>query len=66
MDRPQLERLFKEFYRRHFMRPRVLAGYAAMVWRSPDSWKRFWLSTGSFLRFATSNRRLGRDEGGDA
>jgi len=31
MDRSQLERLFTEFYRRHFMRPRVLAGYAAWL-----------------------------------
>jgi radical SAM superfamily enzyme YgiQ (UPF0313 family) len=63
MDRPQMERLFTEFYRRHFMRPRVLAGYASMAWRSPNSWKRFWMSTGSFLRYAASNRRLGQDEG---
>jgi radical SAM superfamily enzyme YgiQ (UPF0313 family) len=62
MDRPQLERLFTEFYRRHFMRARVLADYTSMIWRSPDSWRRFWASTGSFLRFAASNRRLGKDE----
>jgi radical SAM superfamily enzyme YgiQ (UPF0313 family) len=62
MTRAQLERLFTAFYKRHFMRPRVLAGYASMIWRSPDSWKRFWLSCGSFLRFASSNRRLGQDE----
>jgi anaerobic magnesium-protoporphyrin IX monomethyl ester cyclase len=62
MNRAQLERLFTEFYRGHFMRPRILADYASMAWRSPDSWKRFWLSTGSFLRYAFSNRRLGAKE----
>lgn len=62
MTRPQLERLFKEFYRRHFMRARILRDYTTMIWRSPDSWRRFWLSLGSFLRFAFSNRRLGGKE----
>ena len=62
MTREQLERLFQEFYRRHFMRPRILWEYTAMIWRSPDSWRRFWLDSGRFLRFALSNRRLGRPE----
>jgi radical SAM superfamily enzyme YgiQ (UPF0313 family) len=56
MTRPQLERLFKEFYRRHFMRARVLWDYTTMFWRSPDSWLRFWKSLGSFLNFAFSNK----------
>jgi radical SAM superfamily enzyme YgiQ (UPF0313 family) len=62
MDRDQLERLFKEFYRRHFMRPRVFWDYTTMIWKSPDSWLRFWLSAGSFLRFAFNNQRLGEKE----
>ena len=62
MTREQLDRLFTAFYKRHFKRPRVLAGYISMIWRSPDSWRRFWLSCGSFLRFAVSNRRLGKNE----
>lgn len=62
MNRAQLERLFQEFYRRHFMRARVLWDYLTMAWRSPDSWLRFWLGAGSFLRFAFSNRRLGAKE----
>lgn len=61
MTREQLDRLFTAFYKRHFMRLRTLAGYTSMIWRSPDSWRRFWLSCGSFIRFAASNRRLGRD-----
>jgi anaerobic magnesium-protoporphyrin IX monomethyl ester cyclase len=60
MTREQLDRLFTAFYKGHFMRPSVLAGYATMVWKSPDSWRRFWLHSGSFLRFAASNRRLGK------
>jgi allophanate hydrolase subunit 1 len=37
----------------------VLLGYVAMLWRSPDSWKRFLLNLGDFLRFARSSDRLG-------
>lgn len=61
MSRERLEELFTEFYKRHFQRPRVLAGYAAMLWRSPDSWKRFALNLGDFLRFARSNRRIAEE-----
>ncbi|NLC71435.1 MAG: radical SAM protein [Desulfuromonadaceae bacterium] len=64
MHRERLEELFTEFYKRHFQRPGVLMGYVAMLWRSPDSWKRFLLNLGDFLRFARSSQRLGR-EGGD-
>jgi radical SAM superfamily enzyme YgiQ (UPF0313 family) len=62
MTRPQLEILFREFYRRHFMRARVLWDYTTMIWRSPDSWRRFWLSAGRFLKYAFGNRRLGDKE----
>jgi len=62
MTREQLDRLFQEFYRGHFMRPRVIWNYTTMIWRSPDSWKRFWCGAGSFLRFAFSNKRLGAGE----
>jgi len=58
MTRGQLDRLFLAFYRRHFLRLRVLWDYTAMAWRSPDSWRRFWLNAGSFLRFARSNERI--------
>jgi anaerobic magnesium-protoporphyrin IX monomethyl ester cyclase len=59
MTREQLDRLFQEFYRRHFMRPRVMWDYTTMIWRSPDSWRRFWSSAGRFMRFARSNNRMG-------
>ncbi len=58
MSREQLERLFTEFYKRHFMRPQVLLGYLAMLWRSPDSWRRFVLNLGDFLRFARGSQRI--------
>ena len=58
MTREQLDRLFQEFYRRHFMRLRVMWDYTTMIWRSPDSWKRFWLNAGRFIKFALSNKRL--------
>ena len=52
LTRERLEELHKEFYKRHILQPRVLWDYTTMAWRSPDSWKRFWLGAGSFLRFA--------------
>ncbi len=58
MTRERLEVLFTEFYKRHYTRPKVLLGYAAMLWRSPDSWRRFAGNLGDFLRFARSSRRI--------
>ena len=62
LTKDRMEALFIGFYRTHFMRPKVLLGYAAMVWRSPDSWFRFIRNMGDFLRFAKSNERLGNKE----
>lgn len=60
MDKETLEKLFIEFYKQHFKRPRILAGYVAMLWKSPDSWLRFAAHGGQFLRFALSNKRYGK------
>lgn len=60
MDKDTLEKLFIEFYKQHFKRPRILAGYVAMLWKSPDSWLRFIANSGQFLRFAFSNKRYGK------
>ncbi len=59
MTKEQLEELFKNFYKKHFMRPKVLFEYASMLWRSPDSWIRFMRNLPDFLKFARSDRRLG-------
>lgn len=59
MEKEQLEKLFIEFYKNHFRRNRVVWGYVTMLWKSPDSWKRFAASAGQFLRFAVSNKRYG-------
>jgi len=59
--RERLEELFTNFYKSHFQRPRVLLGYLAMLWKSPDSWKRFLLNLADFVRFARSSSRI--DEG---
>jgi radical SAM superfamily enzyme YgiQ (UPF0313 family) len=50
--RDRLEELYTAFYKRHFTKPRVLLGYASMVWRSPDSWRRFAGNFGAYWRFA--------------
>jgi hypothetical protein len=53
----QLEFFFKAFYRRHFLQPRILWGYITMLWRSPDSWRRFLRNLIPFIHFARSDRR---------
>ncbi len=58
MTRDELENLFKVFYQRHFSRNKVLLGYAAMLWKSPDSWLRFVQSLGSFLKFTRQTQRI--------
>jgi hypothetical protein len=58
MTRERLEELFQAFYRNHFKRTKVLLGYVAMLWRSPDSWLRFLASLPSFLRFTRTTRRF--------
>ncbi|HBA86364.1 MAG TPA: B12-binding domain-containing radical SAM protein [Verrucomicrobia bacterium] len=55
----RLQALFQEFYKRHFTRTRILLGYVAMLWQSPDSWLRFLKNLKAFLSFAFSNRRWG-------
>ncbi len=59
MEKEQLEKLFIEFYKNHFKQSRVMLGYVAMLWKSPDSWKRFAVSSLDFIRFALSNKRYG-------
>ncbi len=59
MTEELLEKRFKAFYQKHFLRPRVLLGYAGMLWRSPESWVRFLQHFAGFLKFARSSKRLG-------
>ena len=60
MTNAELEKLFLEFYKTHFKQPRILFNYVTMLKHSPDSWLRFALNLGSFLRFAhhSDNRML--------
>lgn len=58
MTEGQLQQLFTEFHKRHFSRPKVLLDYASMLWRSPDSWRRFAANLGTFLSFAKSDQRI--------
>jgi radical SAM superfamily enzyme YgiQ (UPF0313 family) len=57
LERSQLEKMHREFYRRHFSRLKVLLSYLSMLWRSPDSWIRFIRFIGHFIKFAKSNQR---------
>ena len=59
MTKERMEELFQIFYKTHFLRPRVIWNYTAMLWRSPDSWSRFIINIADFLNFARSNKRLG-------
>jgi radical SAM superfamily enzyme YgiQ (UPF0313 family) len=58
MTEERLEELFREFHVRHYKRAKVLAGYVAMLWKSPDSWLRFARNLGDFVRFTRVNRRI--------
>jgi anaerobic magnesium-protoporphyrin IX monomethyl ester cyclase len=58
MTRAQLETMFLKFYKHYYTRPKTLWNFVSMLWKSPDSWKRFLLNAGSFLSFARSNRRI--------
>ncbi len=58
MVRERLEELFKAFYKRHYLRLKVLWGFFCMLWRSPDSWMRFLYHWKSFFKFIRSDKRL--------
>lgn len=64
MSKERMEKLFIKFYQSHFQRPKVLLGYLAMLWKSPDSWRRFLGNLFGFLSFIKSNKRLGDGESG--
>lgn len=53
----RLEERHVEFYRRYFTRPQILLKYVAMIWKSPDSWRRFWMDLPTFLRFTRRKKR---------
>ncbi|RMD81222.1 MAG: radical SAM protein [Lentisphaerae bacterium] len=56
--REELEAEFINFYRQHFIRPRTLLNYTAMLWKSPHSWYRFITNLHHFLGFAFSDKRI--------
>ena len=58
MEKEQLEKLFIDFYKAHYKRPKVINGYITMLWKSPDSWLRFAANLTTFLKFAKSNKRI--------
>lgn len=55
--RERLEERHVEFYRRYFARPRTLLNYMPLIWKSPDSWKRFWFALPALLRFRSDYNR---------
>jgi len=59
--RDRLEERYREFYRRYFTRPGVLLNYATMIWKSPDSWRRFWTDLPTFLRFRKTYEDKGKE-----
>jgi hypothetical protein len=54
LTREILEKHHREIYRRHFLKKGTLLNYLTMVWKSPDSWRRFWLDLPSFLKLTRS------------
>jgi radical SAM superfamily enzyme YgiQ (UPF0313 family) len=57
IDKKNLDRLFNAFYRSHFMRHKVLFGYITMIWKSPDSWHRFFKNFFQFMSFVKNKKR---------
>jgi radical SAM superfamily enzyme YgiQ (UPF0313 family) len=62
LDLQTLEDFFRNVYRDHYLRPKALWDRVSMLWRSPDSWRRFLKDLPSFLRFARSGKRYGQGE----
>lgn len=62
MTKELLDKLYVRFYVKHLARPRMLLSYVTMIWRSPDSWKRFLKNIGGFLRFALTDKRIGNTD----
>ncbi len=59
ITKERMDLLFIDFYKSHFKRFKVLMGYVSMIWKSPDSWKRFMKDATGFIKFAMTNKRLG-------
>lgn len=62
IDEARMEALFIDFYRSHFQRPRVILGYVTMLWKSPDSWRRFLGNLSAFIKFVFTNKRISGEE----
>jgi len=61
LTKNRLDELFKRFYKKHFLRPKVLWQYVTMLWKSPDSWIRFLRNAREFIQFARTNKRRRKD-----
>jgi len=57
ITKERMDDLFIDFYKSHFKRFKVLMGYVSMMWKSPDSWKRFMKDAVGFIKFAATNKR---------
>jgi radical SAM superfamily enzyme YgiQ (UPF0313 family) len=62
MNRERLDELFILYYKTHYKRAKVLLGYVAMLWKSPDSWRRFAGNFFEFVKFARRNKRHGEGD----
>lgn len=58
LNQDLLEKYFKKFYHAHFMRFRTIWKYITLIWKSPDSWKRFIFNLKGFLSFAWNDKRF--------
>jgi len=58
LTKEKMEALFIDFYKSHFKKNKVLLGYVSMLWKSPDSWKRFVKDFAGFIKFAFTNKRM--------
>ncbi len=58
MTKERLDELFIQFYKRHYLRPKTWWNYTTMIWKSPYSYKRFFMNLPHFIKFAVTNKRI--------
>ncbi len=58
LSHERMQRLYSDFYRSYFKRPRVWLHYLKMACDSPHSWRRFFAHAGDYLKFALRGDNL--------
>jgi radical SAM superfamily enzyme YgiQ (UPF0313 family) len=60
----RLEELYLRFYRTFYKRPSGFLNFVSMIWKSPESWRRFMGNAGAFIDVARQMKRRSAAEAG--